>query len=91
LRSAASGEAQESAWAAQRAYDAVFRFAESQLEEDSLSSDIDVHPVVQQELERQLSDITTLQNLDANVAAAVIGNLRNIARQQAETLFVSSQ
>ncbi len=63
LRAITDRDPREAAWAAQRAYDTVFRLAKSQSTATDSVANIDAHPVVQQELERQVNDIVTLKNL----------------------------
>lgn len=86
LRAIESDDPKEPAWAAQRAYDTVFRFAQGQSAEGSSAANIEEHPVVQQELERQMSDIMILRNL-RSADAATINDLRNAARRQSKNLF----
>jgi uncharacterized protein YjaG (DUF416 family) len=87
LRAIGSDDPSEAAWAAQRAYDTVFRFAEGQRGQRRSATDIDTDPVVQQELERQISDIATLKSLSPVESTETIDKLRQAARQQAQTIF----
>lgn len=87
LRAIGNEDPKEPAWAAQCAYDIVFRFAESQSAENSTVSSIEAHPIVQQELDRQLRDIEILKNLGQIANADVINNMREAARRQAQNIF----
>lgn len=83
LRAINCDDARESAWAAQRAYDTVFRFAEA----NCAQTDINAQSVVQREFERQLKSIESLKCVDKFSCTDVINNLRTTAQKDSETVF----
>ena len=95
LRARLTGDPQEAAWAARRAYDAVDHFVTSKLNPSShierdLESAIASHPLVQAEIQRQQADIRDLQSAGTHaLLLESVGNLRDRARRDAE-LFLSN-
>ncbi|MBI3187723.1 MAG: hypothetical protein HYZ31_07695 [Gammaproteobacteria bacterium] len=77
-----SGKAENAVWAAQRGYDARDREAQTQVEGDTITTAdenrILSYPSVQEELERQMSDLDTLEG-SANDVATVALRARNDA------------
>jgi hypothetical protein len=95
LRAIASEDPNETVWAAQRAYDTVDRYVmkeERDLGVEWTEAKIRAHPVIQQELQRQLNDIKTLQTLSgANVTEQdnkiKLAKLREVAQEQAQSIL----
>lgn len=77
-----SGEAENAVWAAQRGYDARDREAQNQVEDGAITTAdenrILSYPSVQKELERQMSDLDTLEG-NTNDVATVVLRARNDA------------
>lgn len=91
LRSLLSGDPEELGWASQRAYDTVDHFVMT-LEPDEPgpvdNARILTHPVVQQELRRQVEDLDALARLAASgVDPKEVERLREAARRQARTFL----
>jgi uncharacterized protein YjaG (DUF416 family) len=88
LRTLESGEPQEAAWAARRAYEALDHHVVHRLgvegEEQLLA-----HPLVQAELARQRRDLDELLSARQDPAVLVV-RLRDRARAEAPTLFGSA-
>jgi hypothetical protein len=82
VRCLLSGKAENAVWAAQRGYDARDRAAQNQVESDTITAAdenrILSYPSIQEELERQMSDLDTLE-AGTNDAAAVVLRARNDA------------
>jgi len=66
IRARLGGDAQEAAWAARRAYEAIDHFIVSQLNPAMVERDVEgiiaSHPLVQAELHRQQADLRDLQS-----------------------------
>lgn len=94
IRARLTGDPQEAAWAARRAYEAVDRFVVSQLSSAIVERDLEgrvaSHPLVQAELQRQQADLQDLQAAGANkpIPERVIFSLQDRARRDAE-LFLN--
>jgi hypothetical protein len=77
-----SEKAENAVWAAQRGYDARDREAQNQLEGDAITAAdencILSYPSVQEELEKQMTDLDTLEG-DTNDVATVVLRARNDA------------
>lgn len=92
LRAIESGDPRDSAWAGQRGYDTVDRFAMVQESVGGIQwteEQILAHPAVQKELQRQLDDIEALESLGGGTPPQweTISKLREVARQQALSIF----
>lgn len=92
LRAISSDDPREPAWAGQSAYDAVDRFVlmeERNRDKPWTEGQIRSHPVIQQELQRQLRDIDGLVRLSAKPDSSKdqLATLREVARSQARTVF----
>ena len=91
LRALASGDPQEVGWAARRAYEAVDQLVMNQLDvnlsDPSAENKILAHPLVQQELVRQLQDVADLE--ERTPAEAMY--LRLQERSLSQSTFVVEQ
>lgn len=95
LNAIAAATPTETGWAAQRAYDTVDHFAlmeERELDADWTEPEILGHPAVQQELNRQLRTIATLQSFPdaAEYNRSAVEQLREGARRQASSVLLRS-
>lgn len=90
LRTLATGEAQEAAWAARRAYEALDYYVINRVgfRDDQI---VLAHPVVQAELMRQQRDLDELLEAvtDEQRTMAATGNLRTRAQQEANSFLGS--
>jgi uncharacterized protein YjaG (DUF416 family) len=82
LRCRQSGQSQEAAWAARRAYEAIDYYVTALGTNDQVLS----HPLVQAELGRQQQDIKKLKTPDADVRR-IIAKLRERAEKDAICFF----
>lgn len=95
IRARLTGEPQEAAGAARRAYDAVDHFVTARLNpsivEHDLEGGIAAHPLVQAELQRQQADLRDLQAAGTNaLILEMASSLRDRARRDAEQFLRES-
>jgi uncharacterized protein YjaG (DUF416 family) len=94
LRCRSSGEAQEAAWSARRAYEALDNFVINQERIDTTEKGAEEavlrSAVIQAELMRQRRDITELGGLAGESPEAVATTFRERARREGLSLFGSS-
>lgn len=71
IRCAGSGQAQDAAWAARRAYETVDRYAGKDEQGGSYTTEFEAavmrHPIVQREINRQRRDLDELANFDDKI------------------------
>lgn len=93
LRSRNSGDPQEAAWAARRAYESVDQFVveKAQIDTNELGAEERVlsHLIVQAELLRQQRDLAELTANQTNIAAAA-ERVRERAKSEANIVFPST-
>jgi uncharacterized protein YjaG (DUF416 family) len=91
LRSWKTGDSQEAAWAARRAYEALDDFVINRLGIDvnnpGARDRVRQHPLVQAELARQQRDLAELRDASGQPTASVVSRLRDRAREEARLVF----
>ncbi len=95
LRTRQNGSAQEAAWAARRAYEALDQFVIAQqglkntssIDEEQLNS----HPAIQSELRRQHQDLADLKSLSRSGEHEGLLALRRRAQADAERFFAADK
>jgi uncharacterized protein YjaG (DUF416 family) len=90
LRSRESGNAQEAAWAARRAYEALDQFVIVKEDVDTHKPGAEqiilAHPIIQAELARQNRDLLDLAASRSDISR-IADQIRQRAKAEAETLF----